>query len=483
MARKYGKILLLASIVCFLMMFAFTNVLVLNGKITTAQPTKVNAVTSTDYYAGLNTSLTGESFRSELAKLITNTQTYNTTYDELRNVFKYSDADPDVSGNIIWFYTGTSFKFNGSFTSGTNREHVWPKNAGKAFPEKTYAGSDAHHLRPANSSLNSSRGNNNFGEVATTNANIVKENSKTAYKYLCYQANSVFYPGETFRGATARILMYVQTRWGDTYNLKFVLGKGESKTIGDIEDLLKWHYMEPPTELEKIRNDYIETIQGNRNPFIDHPEFATKIYCYDGESYNTTLQNVAKQYDKYTNATEVAQTLTLTPSSATLEVGETTTIVPTVTPVNSTTNYTYQSSNQSVATVNSNGVVTAVGEGSTTITVTETVSGLTKTATITVPTTQTPGDAQDFKTYVIMAKAKLGESTCYEYIVKALNAYNQLDEETKVTVYNEYQTLLEVINSYNEQTVLANGVKDQVANDVALVVPLSAQEKKQTVGE
>ena len=226
MARKYGRILLLTSIVCFLMMFAFTNVLDLNGKITTAQPTKVNAVTSTDYYAGLNTSLTGESFRSELAKLITNTQTYNTTYDELRNVFKYSDADPDVSGNIIWFYTGTSFKFNGSFTSGTNREHVWPKNAGKAFPEKTYAGSDAHHLRPANSSLNSSRGNNNFGEVATTNANIVKENSKTAYKYLCYQANSVFYPGETFRGATARILMYVQTRWGDTYNLKFVLGKG-----------------------------------------------------------------------------------------------------------------------------------------------------------------------------------------------------------------------------------------------------------------
>jgi len=91
----------------------------------------------------------------------------------------------------------------------------------------------------------------------------------------------LFYPGEGYRGATARILMYVQTRWGDTFNLTFVDSAGSCKTIGKISDLLRWHLEEPVTEAEIARNNAVYNIQGNRNPFIDHPEYATKIYCYD----------------------------------------------------------------------------------------------------------------------------------------------------------------------------------------------------------
>lgn len=263
----------------------------------------VSADTVDDYYAKLDTSKVGKDFRSELAELITITHTKETTYKGLAQVFKVADADPDKPGNIIWFYSGTSTSFSG-FGSGngsTNREHVWPKDGGRAFDANSRAGSDGHHLRPTEAQLNSTRGSLSFGIVPQTTANIVKQNGSTNYENLCYKANGLFYPGEGYRGATARILMYVQTRWGDTFNLKFVDSAGSCKTIGKISDLLRWHLEEPVTEAEIARNNAVYNIQGNRNPFIDHPEYATKIYCHDGESYNSALQKVSKEVGDYDN--------------------------------------------------------------------------------------------------------------------------------------------------------------------------------------
>lgn len=389
---RKASLFVCAFILCALL--AVTNLLpsnylpFTNGNEENASPVVVEAKTD-DYYQDIDTSLQGSAFRSEVAELITTTHKTLTTYNSwgttgLRSIFSKSDADPDVSGNILWFYTGTSVAFNGYFDTGTNREHVWPKNGGKAFDKESNCGSDAHHLRPANERLNSSRGNNNFGEVATTNTNIVKEAGSTSYKNLCYQDNSVFYPGEGYRGATARILMYVQTRWGNTYNLKFVLGKGNNKTIGDIETLLKWHYQEPPTAEEYARNEYVYSIQGNRNPFIDHPEYATKIYCYDGESYNSKLQQIQKQYDAYDESSKVATSLTVTPSTAEVAVGSTLDLTVSAKPLTAECDYTYYSNDHTVASVSDKGVVTALKEGTTQITVKENNSKLTKTVTITV---------------------------------------------------------------------------------------------------
>lgn len=505
---------------------------------------------STDYYADIDTDLQGTAFRSEVAELITSTHTKLTTYKGsdnygLKAVFKKSDADMKKSGNIIWFYSGTSVSFSsfGSGTSATNREHVWPKNAGKAFDAESRCGSDAHHLRPANAQLNSTRSNNNFGEVATTNSNIVYENGKTTYPSLCYQANKVFYPGEGYRGATARILMYVQTRWGDENNLKFVLGKGENKTIGDIATLLKWHYEEPPTAEEIARNEYVYSIQGNRNPFIDHPEYATKIYCYDGESYNSKLQSIAAQYDNYTDSDEytVATELTVTPTETELTEGSTVTLSANVSPTDAKRNFTFTSSNTSVATVSSRGVVTAVKEGTATVTVKENYSGLSKTVTIkvtakkilatalsvspasaelnlgdlmTITTVASPSNAvcsftystsnpsvaevdeygvvmgcgagtatitvtevnsnltktvvvtvidnaatpaaKEFITYVLVVRAKLGQQSAYDYIVKALNAYGKLNDNEKAAVESSYKTLVDCVLTYNEFADTAN---------------------------
>ncbi|MBO7156391.1 MAG: endonuclease [Clostridia bacterium] len=344
------------------------------------------------YYANLNVNQQGTSFRTSLASLITTTHSYNPTYGGLSTIFDDSDADPNKSGNILWFYTGTSVSFSGSFSGTTNREHVWPKNNGNAFPAESEAGSDAHHLRPTNAGLNSTRSNNNFGEVETIAKNIVKENGSSAYDNLCYQANSVFYPGVGYRGATARILMYVQTRWGNQYNLKFVLGKGSNKTIGDIEDLMKWHLQEPPTAEEKARNEAVYKVQGNRNPFIDHPEYAEMIYCYDGQDYNDELQDVVETYGGYLDGSEgsggnttVAPTgVALSASPQALVAGETHKFTATVYPAGASQEVTWTSSNPLVATVN-DGTVAAVAAGTTTITATSTKDETIKaTATITV---------------------------------------------------------------------------------------------------
>ena len=347
---------------------------------------ELQIVEAADYYASLDTSSNGFTFRSKLAQLITETHTKYTSYDGLREVFKTSDADPDTSGNVIWFYSGTSIKYTGFGSGGgaTNREHVWPKG-GKAFSETTGPGSDAHHLRPTEAILNSTRNNKQFGEVAQTASNIVKQNGSTSYDNLCYTAGNVFYPGEGYRGATARILMYVQTRWGDENSLKFVLGEGSCKTIGDIETLLKWHYLEPPTEEEIRRNEVVYGKQGNRNPFIDHPEYATKIYCYDGESYNATLQAVAEQYDHYTDGGADIESISLSPANATLNVGDDITLTPTIAPSNASRDVTWTSSNPSVATVDATGKVTALANGTATITAASTKDSTIKsTATITV---------------------------------------------------------------------------------------------------
>ena len=361
------------------------------GLFSTAETTPTyiaDAATSSDYYASLedDLNLRGDAFRAQVADLITDTHKTLTSYAGLLNIFPESDADPNKAGNILWFYTGTSVKMPTNFNSGTNREHVWPKNGGNAFPESTLAGSDAHHLRPTDNSLNSTRSDNSFGEVPQTNTNIVAENGSKSYANLCYQANSTFYPGVGYRGATARILMYMQTRWGDAYNLKFVLGNGNNKTIGDIETLMKWHIEEPPTAEEIVRNNVVFGIQGNRNPFIDHPEYAEMIYCHDGENYNDELQTVVAIYGSYlddlTDPTVEVESISISADKNALVVGETSNLNVSINPSKASKEVTWTSSNPSVATVN-NGTITALSAGTTTITATS-VKTPSKSATLTI---------------------------------------------------------------------------------------------------
>ena len=352
-----------------------------------------NAYTG-NYYQNLNTSLRGTSFRSQLASLITTTHHTNTVYNgssslALNNVWPQSDKDMNnINANTMkWFYTGTVVSANsfGGSSGQTNREHVWAKNAGSTFEPEAGPGADAHHLRPTEVSLNSARSNWGFGEVTQSTSNIVAQAGKTNYgstvDELCYKGSvngaTLFYPAKGYRGATARILMYMQVRYGDTWNLYFVDGASSSngKGIGKISDLFKWHLLEPPTTEEIYRNHAIAEIQGNRNPFIDHPEYAEMIYCNNNESYSSKLQGLVNQYGGYLNGgidpDEIPESLTLSPSSLTLEVGKTSSpITVTASPAGTLNDVSWSSNNTSVATVSSTGVVTAVAKGTATVTAT-----------------------------------------------------------------------------------------------------------------
>ena len=331
------------------------------------------------YYNGLDESLVGDDFQDELAKLITSTHKTITTYGELMEVYK--KADVNSSGKLIQFYTGYTVSVPSNFNSGTNREHVWPQSLGGFGTSR--GGADGHHVRPADTSLNSARGNKDFAEVQQSQSNRV---ASSGTENPCYATSDYFYPGEGYRGATARILMYVQTRWEAEDNLRFVNTTGSAGSIGKIEDLMKWHIEEPPTAEEIKRNEEVFKIQGNRNPFIDHPEYAEMIYCYDGESYNNTLQSVVEKYGSYLDdepAVEITS-LSVSPTTETLAVGASTKLSVSAYPTGASKAVTWTSSNPNVASVN-NGTITAISAGTTTITATSTTNTAIKaTATITV---------------------------------------------------------------------------------------------------
>lgn len=234
-----------------------------------------------DYYASINDSMTGEELRSSLEKIITHTN--QVSYASLASVYRSSDADlttiSDFDGNptnVILFYTGESRTWVPWGTMGTSakditREHIWPQSRFRIYGEETPGPySDPHMVRPCQYSINEMRSNYFYGE----------------------EGNNVFDPAdipsgdETYRGDIARILFYCVTRY-DKLELvdNYTAGTGDdSYQMGKLSDLLKWNLEYPVADREMQRNEAVYEIQGNRNPFIDHPEYACRIFGTTNDS-------------------------------------------------------------------------------------------------------------------------------------------------------------------------------------------------------
>jgi len=237
----------------------------------------------TGYYGGINETIYGDDLHLALYQLLVSTHVRFTSYTSLRTHFYQTDGDPNQPGNLLLYYTGESREFLESFNAGyvgnnrnINREHVWSQSKfgnSTAVPGP-YA--DVHHLRPADVNTNSSRGNKDFGLVTGT---------QTVVGVPDMLANSTtVYPNALYRGDVARNLFYVAVRYGifSTFNLTFadqVVGNGTQ--IGILYYLLLWNEQYPPTDVEHRRNDAAAIIQGNRNPFIDYPGMACKIWAND----------------------------------------------------------------------------------------------------------------------------------------------------------------------------------------------------------
>jgi len=98
----------------------------------------------------------------------------------------------------------------------------------------------------------------------------------------CLKDSDSFEPPNGVKGDVARILLYMSTRYeaGDKVDLELndKVNNGTAPYHGKLSVLLQWHKQDPVDEYEKRRNERIYEIQGNRNPFIDHPEFVEKIW-------------------------------------------------------------------------------------------------------------------------------------------------------------------------------------------------------------
>ncbi|WP_445946918.1 endonuclease [Shewanella sp.] len=228
------------------------------------------------YYANAN-GKTGAALKASLNLIIRDHTRFS--YDQVWDGLNYADEDPANTSNVILLYTGRSEpKTNRAGMSNSldawNREHVWAKSHG--FPNSgQHAYTDLHHLRPADVTVNSTRGNKDFamgGDVLAEAPNNKSDSDS-------------FEPANMVKGDVARMVFYMDVRYegGDnsgTPNLvvaKGITGTGEA-LLGDLCTLLSWHIQDPVSDWERRRNNRIYEWQKNRNPFIDNPMWAEALY-------------------------------------------------------------------------------------------------------------------------------------------------------------------------------------------------------------
>lgn len=225
-----------------------------------------------DYYANA-IGKTGPALKSALHTIISN-QT-KLTYDQVWNALKDTDQDPANANNVILLYSGRSQSksTNGGGVNDWNREHVWAKSHGD-FGTATGPGTDVHHLRPEDVSVNGARGNLDFDNGGSTVTECPG----------CTADGDSFAPRAAVRGDVARMILYMAVRYegGDGFaNLEpnNSVNNGTAPYIGKLSVLKAWSAGDPPDVFEKRRNQVIfDTWQHNRNPFIDHPEWVSSIW-------------------------------------------------------------------------------------------------------------------------------------------------------------------------------------------------------------
>jgi endonuclease I len=162
--------------------------------------------------------------------------------------------------------------------TGWNREHVWPNSRGIHDVGADYA--DLHNLHVEDMNVNSARGNLPFDNcdnncTAPADPEAPQDTGRNT---------GFFMPPALHRGDVARTILYMATRYDgrDNNTLKLQVtdcpGSLAPNMMGRLTTLLEWHRLDPPSARELYRNGAVCGFQGNRNPFVDFPELANKIF-------------------------------------------------------------------------------------------------------------------------------------------------------------------------------------------------------------
>ncbi len=216
--------------------------------------------------------LTGTDLKNALHDIIDNNT--NTNYDASSTgargqMYAYFD---NHSNTVTCFYTGYAVAHaEGTYTApdGINCEHTFCQSWFQGIPEQAIAKADVHHLFPVEAGVNSSRSN-----YPMDNVNSISHTYHVAGDYTSYLGTNtlgatVFEPADVHKGDAARAMLYFSVRY------QMDLTQGD---VDMLATLIQWHTNDPISTEEINRNDDIYDYQGNRNPFIDVPDYVGDIW-------------------------------------------------------------------------------------------------------------------------------------------------------------------------------------------------------------
>ncbi len=225
--------------------------------------------------------LTGEALRDWLREHWYQGHHRTLGYNAARRAM-YTHIDVAADGRVYGVYSGFSQPARETtFLDPINAEHTVPQSFfGRSDPML----SDIHHLFPTHKDVNSARGSDPFGEIPDTDTTrwygltpdgaLARLSSPPETDRDAYSEDrpDVFEPREVHEGDAARAVLYFYTMYPGR------AGSLDRITRNAPEVLGVWHRIDPPDDRERQRNERIEAVQGNRNPFIDHPELVCRAW-------------------------------------------------------------------------------------------------------------------------------------------------------------------------------------------------------------
>lgn len=322
----------------------------------------------------------------------------------------YNQCYVRSDGKIFDYYSSITNYVPGGSAQGANydsegdsynREHSIPKSWWGG--SESNQGADPYIVVPTDGYVNNGRGNLPFGMVKTatnTYSNSKKGSADTSFGY----SGTVFEPDDSVKGDFARITFYAIAKYSASYG--WTSGEGESCFSGSastnfgltnyaVKLFSYWSNLDPVSEWETSVNNKVANIQGNRNPFIDHPEYADTLWGnvsgytpYSGGSVTPTIS------------------LSLNKTSASIAVDDTVSLTATLNNASGTINWTTSNSSIASLSASSGSSITVTGKaaGTATITAKATISGTTysKTCTVTVTESGGSGGEQTEGSYTIV---------------------------------------------------------------------------------
>ena len=262
----------------------------------------------TGYYAHVNTSSPSQLRCSLNATIKGHTAyPYSGGTTNVWTILEIADEDPLNAGKVLDVYRNHSYtKVSSRAGTGSgltyNREHTWPKSLGFSsetgnlgLPNSPHT--DTHMLYASDTNYNSDRGNKPYGNCSGCTERATEAYNGAGGGSGVYPGNSNWFNTSVFqtwgkrKGDVARAVMYMAIRYeGGTHpttgqnepdleltdNAALIVATSSSPAyMGLLSTLIAWHQADPPDAAERARDEVIYSFQGNRNPFIDHPEWAT----------------------------------------------------------------------------------------------------------------------------------------------------------------------------------------------------------------